>query len=65
MSFATLDDTDLGIATRELAAAREMLGAAHAIEDRRDRQEAFKVAAAKLALASRAIDVVAARRANP
>jgi hypothetical protein len=64
MSFATQDDTDLEIATRELAAAREMLGLAHAIEDRRDRQEAFKVATAKLALASRAIDVVVYRRSG-
>lgn len=60
-SPAGRDDGELGLAVRELVAAREMLMAAHAISDRRDRSEALKVAIARLALASRAIDDVVDR----
>jgi hypothetical protein len=55
------DDSELGLAARELTAAREMLKAAHTVPDQRERREALKVAVARLALASRAIDDVVDR----
>ncbi|MEO9187542.1 MAG: hypothetical protein ABI467_28865 [Kofleriaceae bacterium] len=61
-TFAGADDVDLRLASRELDAARAMLREAHAIESRWDRCEAIKAAVSKLALASRAIDVVVDRR---
>ena len=61
-TFAAVDDADLRLAARELGAAREMLAAAHRIEERRERTEAIKVAVGRLALAARAIDTVVDRR---
>lgn len=60
--FAAVDESDLKLAARELEGARETLIAAHAIADRRDRGEAIKTAVGKLALSSRAIMIVVARR---
>lgn len=61
-SHAGADDAALKFAARELGEAHEMLIAAHAMGDRRERAEAIKAAVGRLALASRQIDEVVERR---
>jgi hypothetical protein len=61
---AVEDDLDLKHAIGEVVAARELIRVAHEISKWRkvERREAFKVALAKLALASRTLDAVVMRR---